>query len=91
MTFWSKLKTLLNILFLMILAYMVMVFISHFSVYNKSESYKVIDSFKAMLFQTDVPAEYILYFGIHIFIVLAVFLTINFISKKINSKTKKLT
>ena len=59
-----------------------MVFISHFSVYNKQENYKVVDSFNAMIFKTDVPAEYLVYFGIHIFLVVAIVLVINSIIQK---------
>ena len=89
MTFWKKIKILANIAVLMIISYIVMVFISHFSVYNKEESYKIADSFKAMIFKTDVPAEYLIYFGIHIILVVSIVIIINLIVKKRLLKTDK--
>ncbi len=82
----EKAINILKILGLMLLAYVVMVFISHFSVYNQSETYTISDSFKAMIFKTDVPAQFLIYFGLHIFIVVLIALGINFFGKKIIKK-----
>ncbi len=67
---------------MMLIAYIVMVFISHFSVYNKTDDYKITDSFNAMLLKTEVPAEFFIYFGLFIFATVLVAVTVNFISKK---------
>jgi hypothetical protein len=82
MEIWTKIKTLLNIALLMLVSYIIMVFISHFSVYHKTDNYQIIDSFDAMLFKTDVPAEFIVYFGVHIVLVVIIVLFINSIVKK---------
>ena len=82
MNFWKKIKILLNIFLLILASYIVMVFISHFSVYNKSDNYQLLDSFSAMLFKTDVPAEYFIYFGIHIVLIVLLALFVNFIVNK---------
>lgn len=86
MTVWNKIKTLFNIALLMLASYIVMVFISHFSVYHKVDNYQISDSFQAMLLKTDVPAEFIIYFGIIIVLVVAIVLTINFFIKRIQKK-----
>ncbi|MBN2893324.1 MAG: hypothetical protein JXL97_15740 [Bacteroidales bacterium] len=83
----KKTKALLNIIILMIFSYITMVFISHFSVYNKTEDYKISDSFKAMLFKTDVPSEFFIYFGILVVLTVIFAITINFLTQRnINSE-----
>ncbi len=64
-----------------VIAYVTMVFISHFSVYNQNPDYKITDSFKAMLFKTDVPSEFFIYFYIFVIITVSIALSIHFITK----------
>jgi len=64
-----------------IIAYMTMVFISHFSVYNANPDYKVADSFKAMLFKTEVPSEFFVYFYIFVIVTVLLALFIHFFLK----------
>ncbi|MBN2662531.1 MAG: hypothetical protein JXR68_02675 [Bacteroidales bacterium] len=59
-----------------------MVIISHFSVYKDKPNYKFSDSLQALLFKTDVPAEFFLYFGILIILVLFFALLLKFITGK---------
>jgi Ca2+/Na+ antiporter len=73
---------LLQIFLIFLLSYVVMVFISHFSVYNSSETYKISDSFDAMLLKTDVPSEFFLYFGAFVVITVLLSLFVNFFRKK---------
>lgn len=75
-------KSLLNIAVLIIFTYIVMVFISHFSVYNTSETYKITDSFSALFLKTDVPAQFFLYFGAFVVTTVIIELLINLILKK---------
>ena len=69
-----------------VIAYVIMVFISHFSVYNQSANYRVIDSFKAMFFKTDVPSEFFIYFYIFVIITVSVALIVHFITKIFNKE-----
>ncbi len=76
----------LKIILITFITYIIMVFISHFSVYNSSESYKIADSFSAMWFESDVPAQYFVIFGIHIIIVVILALLVNLLSLKFKKK-----
>lgn len=58
-----------------------MVFISHYSVYYSNEDYKIADSFKAMLFKTDVPAQFFVYFYLFVIATVSVALFIHFFLK----------
>lgn len=75
-------KSLLNIAVLLIFTYVIMAFVSHFSVYNTSETYKISDSFDALFLKTDVPAQFFIYFGAFVIITLIIELIINMFSKK---------
>lgn len=70
--------TILKSLFWLLFTYAFMVIISHFSVYHTKTNYKFSDSLNAMFFKSDVPAEFFIYFGLILLIVLLLFLAINF-------------
>ncbi len=74
--------TLLKIAFLFFFSYVIMVFISYFSVYHDSKTYTLKDSINAMLLKTDVPAEFFLYFGAFVIISVLIALFINLIFRK---------
>lgn len=75
-------KNLFKILVLFVLSYVTMAFISHFSVYNSLESYKIKDSFDAMLFKTDVPVQFFIYFSVFVVITVLLVLFVNVFIKK---------
>lgn len=77
---------LFQIFLIAVIAYIIMVFISHFSVYNQSPDYKIADSFKAMFFKTDVPSEFFIYFYIFVLITVLLALTVYFITKIFSKK-----
>jgi len=74
---------LFKILVFFILSYVIMVFISHFSVYNSLETYKIKDSFNAMLLKTDVPVQFFIYFSVFVIITVLIALLVNIFAKKI--------
>ena len=75
-------KNLFKISVFFALSYVIMVFISHFSVYNSLETYKIKDSFDAMLFKTDVPVQFFIYFSVFVIITVLIALVVNSFVKK---------
>ncbi len=66
--------TILKIIAILAASYVIMVLISHFSVYNSSPDYRFSDSLKAIFLKTEVPAEFFLYFGAFLAIIAIVVL-----------------
>ena len=54
----EKFLAVIKIIILMLVSYIIMVFISHFSVYGDVEGYSIKDSFDATLFKTDITSEF---------------------------------
>jgi len=78
----KKIVILLKILFLVLATYVVIVFISHFSVNSQSTTYQISQSFDAMIFKADSPAPFFAYFiGLNIVMIL-IFIAINFLFSK---------
>ncbi len=63
-------------------SYIIMVFISTFSVKINSGDYKFQDTFDALLLKNDSPVEFLVYFGGFIVLISLIFLIINYFAGK---------
>ncbi len=81
----KNLITLIKIFLLIIVTYIVIVFISHFSVNSQNENYKISQSFDAMIFKGDSPATFFAYYLGSIAVIVLIFSIINII---VSRKTK---
>jgi len=71
--------TFVKFILLGLFTYSFMVIISHFSVYKETSTYKFSDSISALVFKTDVPVMFFVYFGILLLSVIIIAILIRFL------------